>query len=211
MSHAVDVIWKYFPDLSDKQKSQFEMMGELYTDWNEKINVISRKDIQNLYVHHILHSLAIAQFISFKSGTKIADLGTGGGFPGIPLAIIFPECRFVLTDSIQKKIKVASAVIESLELENVRAEAKRLEEVKEKFDFVVTRAVAKIDKILPWSRRVLSDKHKNFYPNGLIALKGDMKEELKLLPKHEYREVEPISQYFDEPYFEDKFILYVQG
>ncbi len=204
-------ILKYFPELTDIQIKQFEALGPLYEEWNSKINVISRKDIDNLYLHHVLHSLAIAKFIQFKPGTKIIDLGTGGGFPGIPLAILFPECQFTLVDSINKKITVVNAVAEALELQNVTAKTGRVEELKTKFDFVVTRAVAKIDKLLPWSRKVIKDNHLNLYPNGLIALKGDLTEELKLIPKFEYKEKEHILRYFNDPYFEEKYVLYVQG
>lgn len=203
-------IEKYFPDLTAKQKDQFVQLGDLYKEWNEKINVISRKDIDNLYLHHILHSLAIAKFIDFKKGSRIFDLGTGGGFPGIPLAIIFPDVSFTLADGTVKKILVVNEIIQYLGLSNAKGIAQRAEEVKDTFDFVVTRAVAKIDKILPWSRRIVHSNHKNSYPNGLIALKGDLKEELKLLSKHEYKEVVPIHTYFSEDYFDEKFILYVQ-
>ncbi|MBK7698353.1 MAG: 16S rRNA (guanine(527)-N(7))-methyltransferase RsmG [Saprospiraceae bacterium] len=207
----MDIILKYFPNLSDTQKAQFAALDVIYREWNEKINVISRKDIDNLYTHHILHSLAIAKFITFKDGTKIIDLGTGGGFPGIPLAILFPNCQFLLVDSINKKLHVINAVVEELNLTNVTTKHARVEEMKDKCDFVVTRAVAKVDKLLPWSRKVLSSSQKNLYPNGLIALKGDLREELNLLPKFEYRETAQITKYFNEPYFEEKYLLYVQG
>ena len=207
----LDIILKYFPNLSDTQKAQFAALDVIYREWNEKINVISRKDIDNLYTHHILHSLAIAKFITFKDGTKIIDLGTGGGFPGIPLAILFPNCQFLLVDSINKKLHVINAVVEELNLTNVTTKHARVEEMKDKCDFVVTRAVAKVDKLLPWSRKVLSSLQKNLYPNGLIALKGDLREELNLLPKFEYRETAQITKYFNEPYFEEKYLLYVQG
>jgi 16S rRNA (guanine527-N7)-methyltransferase len=204
-------ILAYFPDLTEHQKEQLAALYDLYKDWNEKINVISRKDIDNLYLHHVLHSLAIARFIQFKPGTKVLDLGTGGGFPGIPLAILFPECSFMLVDSIGKKIVVVDAVCTALDLKNVQAKHGRVEEMKDKYDFVVTRAVARLDKLLPWARKVLSNKQSNLYPNGLIALKGDLKDELAVLPKYEYREVVPISSYFQESYFEEKYLLYVQG
>jgi 16S rRNA (guanine527-N7)-methyltransferase len=207
----LDNLFKYFPNLTDKQKEQFSMLPALYEDWNSKINVISRKDIDNLMIHHVLHSLAIAKFIQFKDGSKIIDLGTGGGFPGIPLAILFPECHFTLVDSINKKITVVNEVAAALGLTNVKGIQARVEEMKEKCDFVVTRAVAKVDKILPWSRKVISDHHKNIYPNGLIALKGDLTEELKLLPKFEYRETEHIIKYFNDDYFEEKYVLYIQA
>ena len=204
-------ILSYFPSLTEHQKWQLAALDDLYREWNEKINVISRKDIDNLYLHHVLHSLAIARFIQFSPGTKIVDLGTGGGFPGIPLAILFPECNFTLVDSIGKKITVVDAIATALDLKNVKAVHGRVEEMKDKYDFVVTRAVARLEKLLPWARKVLSKKQSNPYPNGLIALKGDLKEELAVLPKYEYREVVPISSYFQEPYFEEKYLLYVQG
>lgn len=204
-------ILSYFPSLTEHQQWQLAALDDLYREWNEKINVISRKDIDNLYLHHVLHSLAIARFIQFSPGTKIVDLGTGGGFPGIPLAILFPESNFTLVDSIGKKITVVDAIATALDLKNVKAVHGRVEEMKDKYDFVVTRAVARLDKLLLWARKVLSKKQSNLYPNGLIALKGDLKEELAVLPKYEYREVVPISSYFQEPYFEEKFLLYVQG
>ncbi len=205
------MIRKYFPDLNEKQIDQFDALEDLYREWNEKINVISRKDIDNLYLHHVLHSLAIAKFIQFKAGTKIIDLGTGGGFPGIPLAILFPDCFFTLVDSIKKKITVVDAVMEALELKNVQTKNARVEELKDKYDFVVTRAVAKIDILLPWARKVLAKQQINMYPNGLIALKGNMNEEIKLLPKFEYKEIVHIPKYFNEHYFEEKYLVYVQG
>lgn len=207
----MQLIKKYFPDITSAQEKQFEQLLPLYTEWNDKINVISRKDIGNLYLHHVLHSLAIARFIQFKAGSKVLDLGTGGGFPGIPLAIMFPDVQFTLIDGTLKKISVVKAVAEALELQNVEARAVRAEELKEKFDFVVTRAVAKADQLLMWSRRLISSKQINIYPNGLIALKGDLKTELKLIPKHEYKESVQITKYFQEPYFEEKYILYIQG
>lgn len=207
----MEILTKYFADFTPTQLQQLQALEGLYKEWNEKINVISRKDIDNLYLHHILHSMAIAKFISFKDGSKIVDLGTGGGFPGIPLAILFPNCQFTLVDSINKKITVTAAVAEAINLQNVTTKTARVEELKDKFDFVVTRAVAKVDKLLPWSRKVLSVDQKNIYPNGLIALKGDLKEEIKLIPKFEYKEMVHVLKYFNEPYFEEKYVLYVQG
>jgi 16S rRNA (guanine527-N7)-methyltransferase len=211
MESKANLIFHYFPALTDTQKHQFEALDALYRDWNSKINVISRKDIDNLYLHHVLHSLAIAKFMPFKPGTRICDLGTGGGFPGIPLAILFPECTFTLVDSISKKMTVVREVAEALALTNVSLHVGRAEEMKLKVDFVVTRAVAKADKLLAWSRKLLSKEHKNLYPNGLIALKGDLSDELKLIPKFEYRETTSIGKFFTEPYFEEKWILYIQG
>jgi 16S rRNA (guanine527-N7)-methyltransferase len=211
MPEGLALIQKYFPNLSDQQVAQFAALGPLYTDWNSKINVISRKDIDHLYLHHILHSLAVAKFTSFKPGSKILDLGTGGGFPGIPMAILFPEVQFTLVDSIAKKISVVNAVAEEIGLKNVKAYHARAEEMKDKYDFVITRAVAKVDKLLPWARKVISKTNKNIYPNGLIALKGDLKEELKLIPKFEYKESVHVLKYFNDIYFEEKYVLYVQG
>ncbi|MBK8519073.1 MAG: 16S rRNA (guanine(527)-N(7))-methyltransferase RsmG [Saprospiraceae bacterium] len=207
----MDTINKFFPELTDSQMLQFGQLESIYHDWNQKINVISRKDIDNLYLNHVLHSLAIAVFISFKKGTKIIDLGTGGGFPGIPLAIMFPQCDFLLIDSINKKLHVVNEVVTALDLKNVKTKHSRVENLNEKCDFVVTRAVAKIDILLPWARLVLSKSHKNTYPNGLIALKGNLKSELELIPKYEYREIVPIIEYFNETYFEEKYLLYIQG
>lgn len=206
----MDIILRYFTQLSAEQKTQLEMLNGLYREWNDRINVISRKDIDHLYEHHVLHSLAIAKFIHFVPGTDLFDLGTGGGFPGIPLAILFPECRFTLADGTAKKIMVVNEIVSALGLKNVKAVAKRAEEMHEKYDFVVTRAVAKADKLLPWAKRLTHHRHKNSYPNGLIALKGNVREEVNLLSKHEYREIIPIQKYFSEPFFEEKFILYVQ-
>lgn len=208
----LELIKSYFPDLTEKQLSQFEQLWDLYHDWNQKINVISRKDIDNLYNNHILHSLAIAKYISFSEGSRVLDLGTGGGFPGIPLAILFPEVEFTLIDGIKKKINVCNEVIGSIRLTNAKAYQRRAEESKEKHHFVVTRAVAKIDKLIGWSRKLISNQQKNRVPNGLIALKGgDIEEEMKLLPKWEYHEVVPITMYFPEDAFEEKFLVYVQG
>jgi 16S rRNA (guanine527-N7)-methyltransferase len=209
----MEEIKKYFPDLTEKQLAQFEQLLPLYTEWNEKINVISRKDIENLYVHHILHSMAIAKYIKFKEGSRILDLGTGGGFPGVPLAILYPECQFLLVDSINKKLAVINEVIAAIGLENIVTRHARVEEMKgEKFDFVVTRAVATIDKLFLWSRKHLSSKHINSFPNGVIALKGvNLKNEMKLLPKGEYYEIVPLRKYFREEYFDEKGLVYVQG
>jgi 16S rRNA (guanine527-N7)-methyltransferase len=209
----MEIIKKYFPNINETQEVQFAQLFELYREWNEKINVISRKDIENLYVHHVLHSLAIAKFITFKSETKILDLGTGGGFPGVPLAIMFPECEFLLVDSINKKLTVINEVSTAIGLMNIETRHIRVEEIKkEKFDFVVTRAVATIDKLFHWSRKHLSTKHINAFPNGIIALKGiNLKDEMKLLPKGEYFETVPLRKYFKEEFFEEKALVYVQG
>ncbi|MFM2268526.1 MAG: hypothetical protein RL757_1967 [Bacteroidota bacterium] len=208
----MEEILNYFPNLTPQQVAQFEQLMPLYVEWNEKINVISRKDIENLYRHHVLHALAIAKFVDFKPDAHILDLGTGGGFPGIPLAIIFPETQFYLTDSIGKKITVVKAVAEALDLKNVTAHHVRAEEVKEKFDFVITRAVATFDQLARWSLRSLKKKHIHAYPNGIIALKGgNIKEEMRLLPFRPYYEVQPIKKYFPFDFFDEKYIVYLQG
>jgi len=208
----VEIIEKYFPELTSIQKERFAALPQLYAEWNQMINVISRKDVENIMLHHVLHSLSIAKYISFKEGSKIFDLGTGGGFPGIPLAILFPESDFTLVDGTGKKIKVVNAIIESLNLTNAKGLHARAEEIKGKYDFVVSRAVAKVDQLIHWSRRLISNNQQNRLPNGLIALKGgNLVEELKLLPKWEYYEVTPISNYFSEPFFEEKNIVYIQG
>lgn len=209
----MELIDKYFPKLTDEQRRHFYQLDDLYKDWNSKVNLISRKDIDNLYERHILHSLAITKCFKFKEGTQILDIGTGGGFPGIPLAIFFPEVKFHLIDGTLKKIKVVRDVIEKLGLENATAEQIRAEELKNrKFDFVVTRAVAEMVKLRTWSLRLFKEKEINPMPNGLIALKGgNVKEEIKALPKGEYTETYPISDYFTEPFFEEKYIVYLQA
>jgi 16S rRNA (guanine527-N7)-methyltransferase len=204
----MELIKKYFPELSNEQIRQFEMLSGLYKDWNDKINVISRKDIDNLYLHHILHSLAIAKYITFKPKSVILDLGTGGGFPGIPLSILFPEVYFLLVDSIGKKIKVVNEVSSAIGLKNVKSLHGRVEEIKtKKYDFIVTRAVAS-----NWSRKLISTNHRNSIPNGIIALKGgNIKEEMKAIPKGEYYEIIPLSDYFGEEFFDEKVLVYFQG
>jgi 16S rRNA (guanine527-N7)-methyltransferase len=209
----MEIIKKYFPELTPHQLQQYEQLAPLYKEWNEQINVISRKDIDNIYLHHVLHSLSLIKYIKFKPGSNIVDLGTGGGFPGIPLAIYYPDCQFYLVDSIGKKLKVVDEVASAIGLTNVKTSHSRVEDVKNmKFDFVVTRAVATIDKLVNWSRKSISQKHINSLPNGILALKGgNIKEELKLLPKGEYSEVKPIINYIPEEYFNEKSIVYVQG
>lgn len=209
---SADVIFKYFPNLSARQREQFSALDGLYRDWNAKINVISRKDIDNLYVHHVLHSLAIAKVLQFRAGARVLDLGTGGGFPGIPLAILFPEADFHLIDGTAKKIRVCQEVIAALELKNCRAEQKRAEELKRpSYDFVVTRAVAKIDQLAAWSLRLIADKQRHALPNGILALKGKgLKQELSALPKGAYVEEYPIDKWFTEDFFEEKEVMYLQ-
>ncbi len=205
-------ILDYFPQLTPLQQSQLEQLAPLYREWNEQINVISRKDIDHLYEHHVLHALSIARVVQFAPGAEVLDLGTGGGFPGIPLAILFPETRFWLVDGRGKKIKVVQAVAEALELKNVRAMHSRAEELKHHFDFVVSRAVARLDKVLNWSWSLLKKKQQHGLPNGLIALKGGnvMEEIIELHNKH-YTELYPLKDFFEESYFEEKYIVYVQG
>ncbi len=201
------IISDYFK-LSDRQAEQFAQLDALYRDWNSKINVISRKDIDNLYEHHVLHSLAIAKWIPFQPDTTILDVGTGGGFPGIPLAIMFPQCRFVLVDSIGKKIKVASEVAKTLGLTNVVCKQERVEEEKEKFDFVVSRAVMPLPDLVKLVRKNISNKHRNAMPNGLIVLKGgDLQAEVA--PYIKTAEIAPCSKWFKGSWFETKQIIYL--
>ncbi len=201
-------ITKYF-NLNERQKEQFEMLGTLYPEWNEKINVISRKDIYNLYVNHILHSLSIAKFINPTDGTRILDMGTGGGFPGIPLAIMFPDCRFHLIDRIGKKINVARNVAESIKLDNVTFQHGDIAECRDKYDFVVSRAVMRLDGLVPLIKKNIDKVQRNGYPNGLICLKGgDLNDETKGIPNPVI--IEELSQWFDEPFFETKKLVYVQ-
>lgn len=204
----MDIILKYFPDLTDKQKEQFAALYDLYTDWNAKINVISRKDIENLYTHHILHSLAIAKLIQFSDGTQIMDVGTGGGFPGVPLAILFPECKFLLVDSIGKKIKVATEVSSAIGLKNIEFRHCRAEEVKEKFDFVVSRAVMPLPDLVKIVRKNISKDQRNALPNGVICLKGgNLDSEMK--PFKKTAEADDLSMFFEEEFFKTKKIVYV--
>lgn len=204
----MDVVKKYFPNLTSKQISQFETLGILYPEWNEKINVISRKDIANLYVNHILHSLSIAKFISFNSQTKILDMGTGGGFPGIPLAVIYPECHFHLIDRIGKKIRVASDIATQIGLTNVSFQHGDIGECRERFDFVVSRAVMRLDELIPLIKKNIDKECRNGYPNGLICLKGgDISDEMR---KVKYPILETnLTDYFNEDFFQTKKLIYV--
>ena len=203
------IIEKYFPELTDLQKEQFEKIGPLYADWNLKINVISRKDIDNLYVHHVLHSLAIARFMTPIEGTAFLDMGTGGGFPGIPLAIMWPHCRFHLVDRIGKKIGVAKAIAEAVGLTNVTFQHGDIGECRTKFDYVVSRAVMTLDKLIPLVRKNISSKDSNRLPNGLLCLKGgELDEEIRAarIPTL----VVPLSDYFREEFFETKQLTYTE-
>jgi 16S rRNA (guanine527-N7)-methyltransferase len=206
-------ILKYFPKLTLEQQNQFAALLPLYTEWNEKINVVSRKDIENLNLHHVLHSLAIAKITGFKDGSSILDLGTGGGFPGIPLAILYPSVSFLLVDSTAKKIRVVQEVATALGLKNVEAQHIRVEDIKGvQFDYVVTRAVTSLDQLFRWSRRLIKTKHINALPNGILALKGgNIREEVKALGKGQYVEITNISKFFEEAYFQEKVVAYVQG
>ncbi|HHM20914.1 MAG TPA: 16S rRNA (guanine(527)-N(7))-methyltransferase RsmG [Bacteroidetes bacterium] len=209
----MEIIEKYFPKLTDDQRRQFFALGHLYRIWNEKVNLISRKDIENLYLRHVLHSLAIAKVFTFKAGSDLLDLGTGGGFPGIPLAILFPNAEFLLIDGTLKKIKAVDNIIEQLGLENAFTRQVRAEELKKKqFDFVLTRAVAPLPQLRLWTRRLFKEKEQNAMPNGLITLKGgNIEKEIKALPPGEYTEVYPVSDFFEEEYFKEKYIVYLQA
>lgn len=208
----MEPLLRYFPDLTDHQQAQLTQLDALYRDWNSKINVISRKDIDNLYLHHVVHSLGIAKVLEFEAGTQVLDLGTGGGFPGIPLAILFPEVEFFLVDSIGKKVKVTQAVADALELPNVRTAQIRAEQVKKQFDFVVTRAVAVLPKLMTWIHGCIHQQHKHGMPNGLLALKGTDRAaiETKELGRKAYSEVYPLEDYFEEEFFTTKCVVYVQ-
>jgi len=204
----MDNIFRYFPRLSDEQKHQFEQLLPLYADWNSKINVISRKDIDNLYEHHVIHSLAISQAVKFKPGTQILDFGTGGGFPGIPLAIMFPECRFTLIDGTGKKIRVANEVISALGLQNVAAHHRRGEEEKGKYDFVVSRAVMPLPDLEKIVRKNISRKQNNATMNGIFVLKGGNIES-EVNPYRNNVEITEISTWFSEEWFKNKYVIYL--
>lgn len=204
----MQIITKYFPDLTAGQQQQIDALDALYRDWNSKINVISRKDIDNLYEHHVLHSLAIAKLIRFRPGTRILDFGTGGGFPGIPLAILFPECWFRLIDGTGKKIKVVNEVANAIGLTNVEALHLRGEEEKGLYDFVVSRAVMPLPDMVKIVRKNVDKQQRNALPNGIITLKGgNLEAETK--PFHKLIDITPVSNYFDEEWFKDKSIIYL--
>ena len=201
------LIQKYFPNLSDVQLKQFEALQGLYEGWNSKINVISRKDIESLYLHHVLHSLSIAKLVTFKEGSKILDIGTGGGFPGVPLAILFPEVKFHLVDSINKKLKVVNGVAESLGLENIRTTHARAESIKGHYDFIISRAVTTMPDFVGWIKNRVAKKSVHPIKNGILYLKGgDLTEELKIYTKASLYD---LSDYFEDPFFETKKIVHL--
>ncbi len=203
----MEIIHKYFKNLTENQTEQFSKLQELYQDWNLKINVVSRKDIDELYLRHVLHSLGIAKVMQFKPGAKVMDVGTGGGFPGIPLAILFPETQFHLVDSIGKKIKVVDEVVAGLGLENVKTTHGRVEEVKDTYDFIVSRAVAQMETFVRWNKGKIAKKQNHDLKNGILYLKGgDLTEELKLYTS---ATIYDLPNYFDEPFFETKKVVHL--
>ena len=207
-----DIIFKYFPNLTSDQKDKISQLGPFYTEWNSKINMISRKDIDSLYLRHILHSLSIAKYTSFADGTTILDLGTGGGLPGIPLAILFPEVQFLLVDGTTKKIGVVNELITTLQLDNAMALHKRAEELKMQFDFVLARAVTRLDRLIEFSLPLIHHNNRNILPNGLITLKGgNLKEEIAEVTRQHSVEQTHLHTLIPEEAFMDKSILYVQA
>ncbi|MGE5944548.1 MAG: 16S rRNA (guanine(527)-N(7))-methyltransferase RsmG [Flavobacteriales bacterium] len=203
----MELILKYFPNLSEDQITKFKALQSLYEDWNLKINVVSRKDIDELYLRHVLHSLGIAKFINFNDGSNILDVGTGGGFPGIPLAIMFPECSFHLVDSIAKKIKVVDEVVEGLGLKNVKTTNSRVEDIHDSYDFIVSRAVAAMPTFVHWTKGKIAKEQKHAIKNGILYLKGgDLEEELK-----DYKTIQTynLSDYFSEEFYETKKLVYL--
>ncbi len=203
----MEILHKYFTDLTELQVEQFTQLQSLYQDWNLKINVVSRKDIDELYLRHVVHSLGIAKVLSFLPKTKVMDVGTGGGFPGIPLAILFPETQFHLVDSIGKKIKVVNEVVEGLELQNVTTTHGRVEEVNDTYDFIVSRAVAQMETFVRWTHNKVHKKHRHPLKNGILYLKGgDLSEELAAFPK---ATIYPLSDYFEEDFFDTKKVVHL--
>ncbi len=207
MNETMDLIIKYFPHLTDEQKSNFSLLQELYKDWNLKINVVSRKDIDELYLRHVLHSLGIAKVIQFNEGATVLDVGTGGGFPGIPLAILFPETQFHLVDSIGKKIKVVDEIVAGLGIKNVKTTNDRVEKIKETYDFIVSRAVAAMPTFVHWVDGKIAKKSNHKMHNGILYLKGgDLSEELLDFPK---AKIFSLTDYFQEAFFETKKVVYL--
>ncbi|MFT4855989.1 MAG: 16S rRNA (guanine527-N7)-methyltransferase [Algoriphagus sp.] len=208
MNQETELISTYFPGLSEIQLEQFTSLGELYTDWNSKINVISRKDMEQFYIHHVIHSLGIAKVMEFQPGTRVLDIGTGGGFPGIPLAILFPETHFHLVDSIGKKISVVKDVVKQLKLTNVEAQQARAEELVRKYDFVISRAVTRMANFYPWVKNKIRKEDFNEFQNGILYLKGgEVDEEMDELDKSYV--VYHLNDYFQEEYFETKKVIYL--
>ena len=204
----MQLIEKYFPELSEQQLKQLAALDGLYREWNEKINVISRKDIDNLYLHHVLHSMAIGRFLRFKPGTEILDFGTGGGFPGVPLAILFPDCRFTLIDGTGKKIRVAQEVCQAIGLENCKPEHRRGEDEKGHYDFIVSRAVMPLPDLVKIVRKNISRTQRNALPNGVICLKGgDVQKEIQ--PFRRISDVQAVSSWFTEDWFNEKYCIYL--
>jgi len=209
-SDSSKIIQLYFPKLDQHQIKKFDILKNLYIDWNSKINVISRKDIENFYTRHVLHSLSIAKFIQFKNNSKIMDVGTGGGFPGIPLSIYFKNSKFTLVDSIAKKIKVVNNIVKELKLKNINCKIDRVENVFEKYDFIISRAVTKLDKFCPWVDNNISDSNKNKIKNGIIYLKGgDVNLEVKKISKIYNCRIQEIKKYFKNSFFESKSLIYL--
>ncbi len=205
----ISIIEKYFPELSNAQKEKFRKLSALYADWNQKINVISRKDMENLYLHHVLHSLGITRIIQFEKGTRILDAGTGGGFPGIPLAILFPHCTFHLVDSVGKKITVVKEICGELELTNVTSEKERVEVINQKFDFVVSRAVTSLKEMYSWTNKLIQPGGKNTLQNGILFLKGgDLHQEIRELSRKVM--VFELSDFFKEDFFQLKKVVYIR-
>jgi 16S rRNA (guanine527-N7)-methyltransferase len=204
-----ELIRSHFPELNDRQYNQFVKFGELFREWNSKINLVSRKDIDQLFLKHVLHSLGIAKVMPFADGTQVLDIGTGGGFPGLPLAILYPKCQFTLVDSIGKKIMVVNELIAELHLDNVKGIHERAENIKGNFDFVVSRAVTRLGEFIPMTQNKFKNKQLNAFPNGILYLKGgDFSDELREVKRS--TDVFPLAKYFSDPFFETKAVVYIR-